>query len=117
MSRRLTVPYGEGRHFRVIGDSTIYNQNPKRSSHLAYALAKLFRIEEGEKWHLLSDEDYPTNEKQHIITASSNGEKIVLTGYWDEKAKDFLNEESIYFGDILLNPIAWKELPQPWEGD
>lgn len=70
-----------------------------------------------QKWHLLSDEDYPPNEKQYIITASVNGEKIVFTGYWDEKRKDFLYGEYIYFGDVLLIPIAWKELPQPWEGE
>ena len=70
-----------------------------------------------QKRHLLSDEDYPPNEKQYIITASVNGEKIVFTGYWDEKRKDFLYGEYIYFGDVLLIPIAWKELPQPWEGE
>ena len=113
---RLTESYGKNQ-FRVIGNSTIYDRNPKKSKRLAYALAKLFKIEESEEWHILSDGEFPKNEKQCVVTALVNGEKIVLTGYWDEKAKDFRNEESIYFGDILLIPIAWKELPQPWEGE
>lgn len=42
---RLTEPCGAD-YFRVRGNKTVYNRNPKKSSRVAFALAKLFQLEE-----------------------------------------------------------------------
>lgn len=42
---RLTEPYGTN-YFRVRGNKTVYNRHPKKSSRVAFALAKLFQMEE-----------------------------------------------------------------------
>lgn len=42
---RLTEPYGAD-YFRIHGNKTVYNRNPNKSSRVAFALAKLFRLEE-----------------------------------------------------------------------
>lgn len=42
---RLTEPYG-AEYFRLCGNKTVYSRIPKRSSRVAFALAKLFRLEE-----------------------------------------------------------------------
>lgn len=42
---RLTEPYGTD-HLCVCGNKTVYNRNPKKSSRVAFALAKLFQMEE-----------------------------------------------------------------------
>lgn len=42
---RLTEPHGTD-YFRVRGNETVYNRHPKKSSRVAYALAKLFQMEE-----------------------------------------------------------------------
>lgn len=41
---RLTEPYGTD-YFRVRGNKTVYNRNPKKSNRVSYALAMLFRYE------------------------------------------------------------------------
>lgn len=42
---RLTEPYGED-YFKVCGNKTLYTRKPQKSSRVAFALAKLFQMEE-----------------------------------------------------------------------
>lgn len=42
---RLTEPYGND-CFRMCGNKTVYNRNPKKSNRVVFALAKLFHMEE-----------------------------------------------------------------------
>lgn len=42
---RLTEPFGPD-YFRVIGNKTVYSRNPKKNSRVAFALAKLFSLEQ-----------------------------------------------------------------------
>lgn len=36
----------EDHYFSIVGNKTVYNRNPKKSSRVTYALEKLFQYEE-----------------------------------------------------------------------
>lgn len=71
---------------------------------------ELQEIVDKQKWHVVAEGDLPDEKGFYQCTVSDNYKNEVFIA-------DVYNETTGFFhGNELYEVIAWRELPEPWEG-
>lgn len=81
-----------------------------RYEDIGFSPEELQQLVDRQKWHVVADGDLPEGKRFYQCTVLDNQKNEVFVA-------DVYNETTgFFYNNELYEVIAWRELPEPWEG-
>lgn len=81
-----------------------------RYEDIGFSPEELQQLVDRQKWHVVADGDLPEEKWFYQCTVLDNQKNEVFIAEVYKKAAGFFYDNELY------EVIAWRELPEPWEG-
>lgn len=82
-----------------------------RYEDIGFSPEELQEIVDKQKWHVVAEGDLPDEKGFYQCTVSDNYKNEVFIADVYKEAAGFFYDNELY------EVIAWRELPEPWEGE